>query len=312
MATTQSEHRDPDLRAKERQEQRRRPGMGGGGRAIGLLNGGFLLLWGLITTLPLLWAIMSSFKTNGEFRVDPMGLPSGFQWDNFARAWTAANIGQYFVNSVIVVTMSLSLTMLFGAMGAYVLARYDFPGNRLIYYGFLGGLVLPVFLALVPMFFIVRNTGEIPVIGQFLGLNSYLSLALVYTAFSMPFTVFFLTAFFRTLPSSVAEAGIVDGCSHFSLFFRIMLPMAKPGIISLALFNFLGHWNQYVLPLVIMQDGDKRVLAQGLGTLAANTGFRADWTALFAGLVIALMPVLIVYILFQKRIQAGLTAGVLK
>ncbi|NDL56061.1 carbohydrate ABC transporter permease [Phytoactinopolyspora mesophila] len=312
MTATQKEHKDPAMVERERQERRRRPGMGGGGRAIGLLNSGFLLLWGLITTLPLLWAIMSSFKTNGEFRVDPMGLPSGLQWDNFARAWTAANIGQYFVNSVIVVTMSLTLTMLFGAMGAYVLARYEFPGNRLIYYGFLGGLVLPVFLALVPMFFIVRNTGEIPVIGQFLGLNSYLSLALVYTAFSMPFTVFFLTAFFRTLPSSVAEAGIVDGCSHFALFFRIMLPMAKPGIISLALFNFLGHWNQYVLPLVIMQDGDKRVLAQGLGTLAANTGFRADWTALFAGLVIALLPVLIVYILFQKRIQAGLTAGVLK
>ncbi|NED94262.1 carbohydrate ABC transporter permease [Phytoactinopolyspora alkaliphila] len=290
----------------------RQPGVGAGAKAIGLLNGGFLLLWGLITTLPLLWAILSSFKTNGEFRTDPMGLPSGLEWDNFARAWSAANIGQYFVNSVIVVSMSVPLTILFGAMGAYVLARYDFPGNRLIYYTFLGGLVLPVFLALVPMFFIVRNTGDLPLVGQFLGLNSYVSLALVYVAFSMPFTVFFLTAFFRTLPTSVAEAGIVDGCSHFSLFFRVMLPMAKPGLISLALFNFLGHWNQYILPLVIMQQNDKRVLAQGLGTLAANTGFRADWTALFAGLVIALLPVLIVYILFQRQVQAGLTAGVLK
>ncbi|WP_166350440.1 carbohydrate ABC transporter permease [Phytoactinopolyspora limicola] len=291
---------------------RRQPGVGIGAKAVGILNGGFLLLWGLITTLPLLWAIISSFKTNGEFRTDPMGFPSGLEWDNFARAWSAANIGQYFLNSVIVVSMSLTMTMLFGAMGAYVLARYDFPGNRIIYFGFVGGLVLPVFLALVPMFFIVRNLGDLPFVGQFLGLNSYFSLALVYTAFSMPFTVFFLTAFFRTLPTAVAEAGIVDGCSHFSLFFRVMLPMAKPGLISLALFNFLGHWNQYVLPLVIMQDSDKRVLAQGLGVLAAQTGFRADWTALFAGLVIALLPVLIVYILFQKRIQAGLTAGVLK
>ncbi|TDE09688.1 carbohydrate ABC transporter permease [Jiangella asiatica] len=289
----------------------RQPGLGAG-RAIGLLNGGFLLFWGLITTLPLVWAILSSFKTNGEFRTDPMGFPDGLEGDNFARAWNAANIGQYFMNSVIVVTMSLTMTMLFGAMGAYVLARYDFPGNRLVYYSFLGGLVLPVFLALVPMFFVVRNTGSLPVIGGLLGLNSYLSLALVYVAFSMPFTVFFLAAFFRTLPTSVAEAGIVDGCSHFSLFFRVMLPMAKPGIISLALFNLLGHWNQYVLPLVIMQDDDKRVLAQGLGTLAATTGFRADWTALFAGLVIALMPVLIVYILFQRQVQAGLTAGILK
>lgn len=316
MMTTQlTQNEQPSGRpAAERRtgEQQHQPGVGVGAKAINLLNGGFLLLWALITTLPLLWAILSSFKTNGEFRTDPMGLPSGIQWDNFARAWSAANIGQYFMNSVIVVSMSLTLTMLFGAMGAYVLARYDFPGNRFVYYGFVAGLVLPVFLALVPMFFVVRQTGNIPVIGSLLGLNSYLSLALVYVAFSMPFTVFFLTAFFRTLPNAVAEAAIVDGCSHFALFFKVMLPMAKPGIVSLALFNFLGHWNQYILPLVIMQDGDKRVLAQGLGTLAANTGFRADWTALFAGLVIALTPVLLVYILFQKQVQAGLTAGVLK
>lgn len=312
MTTTNTDQRDAAPAAPARKQRIREPGVGIGGKAIGLLNGGFLLFWGLITTLPLLWAILSSFKTNGEFRTSPTGLPSGIEWDNFARAWTAANIGQYFLNSVIVVAMSLTLTMLFGAMGAYVLARYDFPGNRIVYFLFVGGLMLPVFLALVPMFFVVRNTGNLPLIGNLLGLNSYLSLALVYVAFSMPFTVFFLTAFFRTLPNSVAEAGIMDGCSHFSLFFRIMLPMAKPGIISLALFNFLGHWNQYVLPLVIMQDGDKRVLAQGLGTLAANTGFRADYTALFAGLVIALMPVLIVYLLFQKQVQAGLTAGVLK
>ncbi|WP_298322446.1 carbohydrate ABC transporter permease [Haloactinopolyspora sp.] len=311
MTTTQAETREPSSEAP-RNHRVREPGVGIGGKAIGLLNGGFLLFWALITTLPLLWAILSSFKTNGEFRTNPTGLPSGIEWTNFARAWNAANIGQYFINSVIVVSMSLTLTMLFGAMGAYVLARYDFPGNRLVYFIFVGGLMLPVFLALVPMFFVVRNTGNIPLIGGLLGLNSYLSLALVYVAFSMPFTVFFLTAFFRTLPNSVAEAGIMDGCSHFSLFFRIMLPMAKPGIISLALFNFLGHWNQYVLPLVIMQDGDKRVLAQGLGTLAANTGFRADYTALFAGLVIALLPVLIVYLLFQRQVQAGLTAGVLK
>lgn len=290
----------------------RRPGVGVGSRAIGLLNSGFLLIWAVITTFPLLWAMVSAFKTNGEFRTDPMGLPGGLAWDNFARAWEAANVGQYFLNSVIVVAMSLTMTMLFGAMGAYVLARYDFVGNRLIYWLFVGGLVLPVFLALVPLFFVMRNLGEVPLIGDYIGLNSYFGLALVYTAFSMPFTVFFLTAFFRTLPNAVAEAAIVDGASHFTLFFRVMLPMARPGMISLALFNFLGHWNQYILPLVIMQDADKKTLAQGLGTLTASTGFRADWTALFAGLAIALAPVLLVYILFQKQVQAGLTAGVLK
>lgn len=293
-------------------EPSHRAGVGVGDRAVNLINGGFLLIWGLITALPLLWTLLSAIKREHEFLNDPLGLPSGFQWDNFARAWTAANIGQYFMNSVIVVSMSLTLTMLLGSMGAYVLARYDFPGNRIIYFSFVVGLVFPVFLALVPLFFIVQKTENIPVIGQFLGLSSYLSLALVYAAFSMPFTIFFLTAFFRTLPTTVAEAAIVDGCSHFALFFRVMLPMAKPGIISLALFNFLGHWNQYILPVTLMTDRDKKVLAQGIASLAVNQGYQGDWTALFAGLVIALLPVLLVYILFQKKVQAGLTAGFLK
>jgi len=292
--------------------RRKAPGVGAGTGALNLLNGGFLLIWGLLTTLPLLWAVVSSFKTNGEFLSNPWGLPDVARFENFARAWTVANIGQYFVNSVIVVVISVPLTMLLGAMAAYVLSRYEFPGNRIIYFGFVGGLIFPVFLALVPLFFVVRNLGTVPVIGGALGLNSHLSLALVYAAFSLPFTVFFLTAFFRTQPTSIAEAAIVDGCSHFGLFFRVMLPMAKPGLISIGLFNVLGHWNQYVLPVVLMNEPDKKVLAQGLASLAISQGYRGDWTALFAGLVIALLPVLIVYILFQKQVQAGLTAGVLK
>jgi N-acetylglucosamine transport system permease protein len=293
-------------------KRRIREGVGPAEKAVGILNGGFLLIWGLITTLPLLWAMVSAFKTNVEFRTDPTGLPSGLAWDNFARAWSEANIGSYFVNSIIVVSMSLTLTMVCASMSAYALARYSFTGNRLLYGVLLVGLMFPVFLALVPLFFVVRNTENWPLIGDLMGLNSFVSLAVVYTAFSLPFTVFFLTAFFRTLPSSIAEAGIVDGCSHFSLFWRVMLPMAKPGLISLALFNFLGHWNQYILPVVIMSDDGKFVLAQGLASLAASIGFQSDWTALFAGLTLALLPVLLVYIVFQKRVQAGLTAGLLK
>jgi N-acetylglucosamine transport system permease protein len=309
MATVETEREE---RAARPAPPRREPGVGIGASALNLLNGGFLLLWGLVTTIPLLWAVLSAFKRESEFLNDPLGLPSGLQWDNFARAWVNANIGQYFLNSVIVVTMSLTLTMLLSSMAAYVLARYDFPGNRIVYFGFVVGLIFPVFLALVPLFFIVRNTGNLPLIGQFLGLNSFVSLAIVYAAFSLPFTVFFLTAFFRTLPNTIAEAAIMDGCTHFTLFFRVMLPMAKPGLISLALFNFLGHWNQYILPVTLMGDRDKRVLAQGIASLAVNQGYRGDWTALFAGLVIALLPILVVYVLFQKKVQAGLTAGLLK
>jgi N-acetylglucosamine transport system permease protein len=263
-----------------------------------------LAAWALVSMLPLVWAAITAFKPNQEVFASPYKLPSRWDFSNFARAWGAASIGQFFINTVIVVAGSLVLTMLLSTMVAYVLARYEFPGNRVIYYLFAGGLMFPVFLALVPLYFVVRNLGL---------LHSHLGLILVYAAYAMPFSVFFLTAFFRTLPSPVAEAALIDGCSHSGVFFRVMLPMARPGIVSVALFNVLGLWNQYLLPLVLNQ-GDKStaVLTEGLASLAAQQGYASDWSALFAGMVIAMLPVLIVYLVFQRRVRQGFIAGALK
>ncbi|MEU8256452.1 carbohydrate ABC transporter permease [Micromonospora inaquosa] len=276
-------------------------------RELGVANSlshGFLLLWGLLTVLPLLWMFISSFKTNGEILADPWSLPGALHLENWSRAWTGAHIGRYFLNSMVVVAGSVSLTMLMGATAAYVFARYEFRGRQVVYYLFVGGLMFPVFLALVPLFFVVRNAGLF---------NSWLGLILVYAAYSLPFTVFFLTAFFRTLPTSVAEAALVDGCGHFRLFFRVMLPMARPGLISVAIFNFLSHWNQFLLPQVLLQgDESKWMLAQGLFALSVSQGYAGDYARLFAGLSIAVLPVLAVYVAFQRQVQAGLTAGQLK
>ncbi|MEU5930955.1 carbohydrate ABC transporter permease [Micromonospora sp. NPDC047187] len=276
-------------------------------RELGVANAlshGFLLLWGLLTVLPLLWMFISSFKTNAEILADPWGLPGALHLDNWARAWTGAHIGRYFINSLVVVAGSVSLTMLMGATAAYVFARYEFRGRQVVYYLFVGGLMFPVFLALVPLFFVVRNAGLF---------NTWLGLILVYAAYSLPFTVFFLTAFFRTLPTSVAEAALVDGCGHFRLFFRVMLPMARPGLISVAIFNFLSHWNQFLLPQVLLQgDESKWMLAQGLFALSVSQGYAGDYARLFAGLSIAVLPVLAVYVAFQRQVQSGLTAGQLK
>jgi N-acetylglucosamine transport system permease protein len=250
--------------------------------------------------------VLSSFKSDAEILTDPWGLPSSLRWENWVRAWSEAHIGRYFLNSAVVVAGALALTMLFGAMAAYVLARYPFPGSRIVYFGFVGGMMFPVFLALVPLFFVVKNLGL---------LGTLPGLALVYAAYSLPFTVFFLTAFFRTLPTSVAEAALVDGCGHFGLFFRVMLPMARPGLVSIAIFNFLFQWNQYVLPIVLMQgEGAERrwVLAQGLTALAVNEGYRGDYSGLFAGMTIAMLPVLLGYLLFHRHVQSGLAAGQLK
>lgn len=268
-----------------------------------ILSHGFLIGWAVLTTLPLAWALVSSLKSDSEILSDPWGLPSDLRWENFARAWGAAHIGRYFLNSAIVVSGALVLTMLFGAMAAYVLARYRFRGARVVYFVFVGGMMFPVFLALVPLFFVVRNLGL---------LGTLPGLILVYAAYSLPFTVFFLTAFFRTLPTSVAEAAMVDGCGHFRLFFQVMLPMARPGLVSVAIFTFLFQWNQYVLPIVLMQGegAEKRwVLAQGLTALAVNEGYQGDYSGLFAGMTIAMLPVLIGYVIFHRQVQNGLAAG---
>ncbi len=136
-------------------------------------------------------------------------------------------------------------------------------------------------------------------------LATYQGLILVYIAYSLPFTIFFLTAFFRTLPSEVAEAAILDGASQYQIFFQIMLPMAKPGLIAMGIFNFLGQWNQFLLPLVLMPDEDKYLLSQGLDFLAIQQGYQNDYGALFAAMVITMVPTLIVYILFQRRLESA-------
>jgi N-acetylglucosamine transport system permease protein len=276
------------------------------GRTVPVLSHVFLIGWALLTTLPLLWAVLSSFKSDDEILTDPWSLPSRLRWENWGRAWNEAHIGRYFLNSAIVVTGALALTMLLGAMAAYVLARYTFRGRRIVYFAFVGGMMFPVFLALVPLFFVVRNLGM---------LGTLPGLTLVYAAYSLPFTVFFLTAFFRTLPTSVAEAAMVDGCGHFRLFFSVMLPMARPGLVSVGIFNFLFQWNQYVLPIVLMQgEGaeNKWVLAQGLTALAVNEGYRGDFSGLFAGMTIAMLPVILGYLLFHRQVQSGLAAGQLR
>jgi N-acetylglucosamine transport system permease protein len=266
-----------------------------------------LAVWAVIVVAPLVWTVLASFKSNTEiFLGSPFAVPHSWSFASFGRAWTTAHVGRYFLNSVFVVTCSTAGTMLLGSMAAYVLARYRFVGNRVVYYLFVSGLAFPVFLALVPLFLVVNNMGL---------LNTYTGLILVYIAYSLPFTVFFLAAFFKTLPNAVAEAAIVDGASHSRLFFQIMLPMAKPGLVSITIFNIIGQWNQYILPVTLMQgDGgdSKYLLTQGIARISISAGYEADWSALFAALTLSILPMIIVYAFFQRQIQAGLTAGAVK
>ena len=262
-----------------------------------------LILWSLLVILPLLWTLLSSFKSTQEVLGNPLSLPGKLRFENYVNAWTTAGIGRYFLNTVIVVGSALVLVMILGAMCAYVLARFSFPGNRLIYYSMLAGLTFPVFLAIVPLFFVLKN---------FALLNTLPGLIITYVAFALPFTVFFLHSFFKALPGEVYEAAQIDGAGEWRSFFSVMLPMARPGMASVAIFNFLGLWNQFLLPVALNTDSKNYVLSQGMASFASQAGYAVDFGALFAAVVITVAPVLVVYIIFQRQLQVSVTAGGVK
>jgi N-acetylglucosamine transport system permease protein len=263
----------------------------------------FLGFWSLLVIFPMGWVVASSLKTDQEIFMSPWQMPAQPMFENFARAWGKANIGLYFANSLLVILPSIFFTLLFSAMAGYVLARYTFPGNRLIFYGFLGGMLFPVMLALVPLFFLLQS---------FTIIDTRFGLVLVYIAYSLPFTVFFMTGFLKTLPTEILEAATIDGANSFQLFFLIVLPLAQNGLVSMGIFNFLGMWNQYILPLVLLTSSGKYMLSQGLAFLAHQQRYQSDWSGLFAAIVIVMLPTLIVYVIFQNQIQRGLTVGGLK
>jgi ABC-type glycerol-3-phosphate transport system permease component len=262
-----------------------------------------LIIWAVVICAPLLWVLMSSFKTTQQIFGSPFSLPTSFNFDNYISAWTTASIGSYFLNTVIVVGFALVIVMLLGAMCAYVLARYEFKGSKVIYYLMLAGLTFPIFLAVVPLFQTLRGFGL---------LNTFPGLIITYVAFALPFTVFFLYAFFRTLPQEIAEAAAIDGAGPWRIFFTIMLPMAKPGLASVAIFNFLGLWNQFLLPIALNTNSANYVLSQGMASFASQAGYAVNFGALFAAVVITVLPVLVTYIIFQRQLQGSVSSGLLK
>lgn len=262
-----------------------------------------LIAWVVIICAPLLWVLMSSFKTTSEIFQSPFLLPTSLNFENYVSAWTTASIGGYFFNTVIVVGSALVIVMVLGAMCAYYLAHYEFKGSQIIYYLMLAGLTFPVFLAVVPLFMTLRGFGL---------LNTVPGLVITYVAFALPFTVFFLFAFFKTLPKEIAEAAALDGAGPWRIFFTIMLPMAKPGIASVAIFNFLGLWNQFLLPVAINTKPENYVLSQGMASFASQAGYAVNFGALFAAVVITVLPVLVTYVIFQRQLQGSVAPGLLK
>jgi N-acetylglucosamine transport system permease protein len=262
-----------------------------------------MIIWTIAIVLPFLWVLMSSFKTTPEILHSPFALPTTWNFANYANAWTTSGVGSYFANTLIVVGSALVLVMLLGSMCAYVLARFRFFGNRAIYTLMLAGLTFPIFLAIVPLFFVLRSVGL---------LGTLPGLILTYVAFALPFTVFFLHSFFKSLPDEIYEAAQIDGASEWRTFFQVMLPMARPGMATVAIFNFLGLWNQFLLPVALNPDQANYVLTQGMASFASQAGYSVDFGALMAAVVITVTPVLVVYIIFQRQLQGSVSQGTMK
>jgi ABC-type glycerol-3-phosphate transport system permease component len=263
------------------------------------------LVW---VVYPMAWVAYSSLKTDEAIFREAFALPplDALQTDNYARAWSEARFGDYFLNSILVTVTSVALIVLLGAMSAYALARFYHPLGRGVFWLFLAGLMIPVQLSIVPLFFELRALGL---------LNSRLGLILVYTANGLPFAIFILAGFFKSLPRSLYEAAVVDGCSEASAFWRVLLPLAKPGLVTVAIFQFIGIWKEYFFAFMFT-SGDAgahvRTLPLGLANLSITSQYRSDYGMLFAGLVIVTVPILIVFIALQKHLVKGVTAGALK
>lgn len=263
------------------------------------------LVW---VVYPMAWVAYSSLKTDEAIFREAFALPplDALQTDNYTRAWNEARFGDYFLNSIVVTVSSVTLIVLLGAMSAYALARFYHPLGRGVFWLFLAGLMIPVQLSIVPLFFELRALGL---------LNSRLGLVLVYTANGLPFAIFILAGFFKSLPRSLYEAAVVDGCSEASAFWRVLLPLAKPGLVTVAIFQFIGIWKEYFFAFMFT-SGDAgasvRTLPLGLANLSITSQYRSDYGMLFAGLVIVTVPILIVFIALQKHLVKGVTAGALK
>jgi N-acetylglucosamine transport system permease protein len=271
-----------------------------GERITGGVSQVVLIACAVVVVLPFLWTIMSSFKTSRQVLQSPFTLPDTLHFENYVNAWTKAGIGTFFVNTLLVVGGALVLTMVLGSMCAYFLARFRFIGNRVIYLLMVAGLTFPIFLAIVPLFFILKSLGL---------LGTLPGLAITYSAFALPFTVFFMVPFFRALPTSVTEAASLDGAGEWRTFFSIMVPMARPAISTLAILNFVGLWNQFLLPVALNPDQRKYVLTQGMAAFAGTAGYSIDFGALFAAVVMTIVPVLVVYLVFQRALSGSVVIG---
>ncbi len=263
--------------------------------------------------VPVAWVFLASIKQNKEFYGNPWSLPEGIHIANFVEAFQEAQMGEYLLNSVLVTAMALLILLLVALPASYALSRFEFRGNRLINSIVKAGLFINVSYIAVPIFLMLLDwdTGLKAMLGNDLLLNNRFMLALIYASTALPFTIYLLSSYFKTLPSDFEEAASIDGAGYYRTMFSVMFPMAAPSIVIVILFNFLLFWNEYILALTLM-PASNQTLPVGLLNLMAAERSAVNYGPMYAGMVIVMLPTLILYILVQKRLTQGMTVGGVK
>lgn len=273
-----------------------------------------LILLTIAILVPVFWVFLASVKQNSEFYGNPWTLPQTVYFQNFADAWQKANMGSYMLNSVIVTALGIFLLIIIALPAAYVLARFEFRTRKFWNVLFMAGLFINVSYIVVPIFLMLNSwdKGLRQLTGNTFFLNNLFILALVYTATVLPFTIYLLSGYFRTLAKDFEEAAYMDGASYFTTMVKIIFPMAKPSIVTIILFNFLAFWNEYIISMTLLTKPELKTLPVGLMNLMAAQKSAVEYGQMYAGLVIVILPTLILYICVQKKLTQGMTLGGLK
>lgn len=272
------------------------------GETIG--NGAIQLLLAVnavIMIYPLFVMVTSSFKTNAEIFSSPLSLPTHFSTANLEKVWSETNFVRYLANSVGITAASVALILLSSTLAGYAIARYRFRLSSLVLMFFLSGMTVPLKLAIIPLFIQLDTLGLV---------DSYLGLVLVYVAMGIPSAVFIMTGFLRTLPRELEESARMDGASELRIMWSIMLPLARPALVIVAIQNAVPIWNDFFFPLVLITSDNLKTLPQGLTVFVGE--FTTDWGVLFTGLTLAALPITLLYIVLSKQFISGITQGAVK
>jgi raffinose/stachyose/melibiose transport system permease protein len=277
--------------------RRKRPRATAGGVAAST----FLWLYAAISIAPLLLMVSNSLRTTQDMAQHPLGLPLPPNFTSYQKAWVTASFETYFFNSIFVTVASVVLSTAVSLLAAYAFSRTRSKLFTTLEGLFLSGLMLPVYLAILPLFFLLDSIGMV---------SNLWSLILVYAALGIPFSTFVLSSFFRQLPIELDEAARLDGAGPFATFWRVHLPLVKPAIATVIVFRFVPVWNDFFYPLILIRDRDAYTLPVGITRFFGE--YQTDWATLFAGLTLATIPLVVLFLLATKQIVSGLTAGMSK